>query len=116
VSVFCSKLGILEAVVKYIKENFDLTYSEIADLLNRDQRTIWNVYNDVKNYKISIEDSFFIPVSIFSERTLGPLEALTLFLKEKNFKNAEIAKLIDRDRRNIFTVWKRALKKRGDAS
>jgi len=40
--------SILESVVKFLKEKRALTYHEIAVLLNRDDRTIWTVYNRVK--------------------------------------------------------------------
>ena len=42
------KLGILEILVKYLKENYLMTYSKIAKLLNRDDRTIWSSYNKTK--------------------------------------------------------------------
>jgi hypothetical protein len=42
------KLGVLESVVVYLKEEIGLKYSEIARMLNRDDRTIWNVYNYAK--------------------------------------------------------------------
>ena len=42
------KYGVLESVVVYLKEEIGLKYSEIARLLNRDDRTIWNVYNNAK--------------------------------------------------------------------
>ncbi len=38
-------VSILESIVKYLKEKKKLTYHEIAVLLNRDDRTIWTVYN-----------------------------------------------------------------------
>ncbi len=38
------KLSILETLVTYLKQHFDLTYAEIAQLLQRDQRTIWTVF------------------------------------------------------------------------
>jgi hypothetical protein len=41
-------LGMLESAVKYLKEEKKKTFSEIAKLLNRDQRTIWSSYNNVK--------------------------------------------------------------------
>lgn len=41
-------LSVLESLVKYLKEEKNLTYSEIARLLNRDDRTIWTVYARVK--------------------------------------------------------------------
>ena len=42
------QLGVLEAVVVYLKDEIGLKYSEIAHALNRDDRTIWNVYNNAK--------------------------------------------------------------------
>ena len=43
------KLSVLESLVKYLKENYELRFSEIASLLNKDQRNIWTVYNRSKN-------------------------------------------------------------------
>jgi hypothetical protein len=43
------KLGVLEVIVKCLKENFELTYSRIASILNRDQRTIWTTYKKAKD-------------------------------------------------------------------
>lgn len=34
----------LEAIVRYLKEEQKLTYSQIAQLLNRDDRTVWTTY------------------------------------------------------------------------
>ena len=38
----------LEAVVEYLREHDKLTLHQIARLLNRDDRTIWTVYNRAK--------------------------------------------------------------------
>ena len=38
------RLKVLEVLVEYLKENHNLNYHEIAILLNRDDRTIWTVY------------------------------------------------------------------------
>jgi DNA-directed RNA polymerase specialized sigma24 family protein len=35
----------MESVVFYMKKSLDMTYHEIAVALNRDDRTIWTVYN-----------------------------------------------------------------------
>ena len=37
-------LSVLENIVSYLKDNFGLAYHKIALLLNRDDRTIWTVY------------------------------------------------------------------------
>ncbi len=39
-----TKLSALEAIVSYLKEEFSLSYHEIALLLKRDDRTVWTVY------------------------------------------------------------------------
>jgi len=45
------KFSVLEALVSYLKQNFNLRYSEIAVLLRRDERNIWTVYNRYKKKK-----------------------------------------------------------------
>jgi len=42
------KLSVLEALVSYLKDNFNLRYSQIAVLLARDERNIWTVYHRSK--------------------------------------------------------------------
>lgn len=45
VNVFVNrKLSVLEAIVSYLRERYKLRYSEIAVLLNRDERNVWSVY------------------------------------------------------------------------
>jgi hypothetical protein len=39
------KLSVLENLTKYMKEKLELSLHEIAQLLHRDDRTIWTVYN-----------------------------------------------------------------------
>ena len=47
------KLSVLENIVSYMKENFTLNYHKIAVLLNRNDRTIWTVYQRaIKKRKI----------------------------------------------------------------
>jgi len=49
VSIFKDrKFSVLEALVSYLRDNFNLRYSEIATLLARDERNIWTVYNRAK--------------------------------------------------------------------
>lgn len=48
-SVFRDRtLKVLESLVEYLKESEGLTYHQIAKLLNRDDRTIWTVYQRAK--------------------------------------------------------------------
>ena len=41
-------LSVLENITSYLKDTFGLTYHAIAVLLNRDDRTIWTVYQRAK--------------------------------------------------------------------
>lgn len=41
-------LSVLENIVSYLKDTFNLTYHNIALLLNRNDRTIWTVYQRAK--------------------------------------------------------------------
>lgn len=43
-----SRLTIFETIVVYLKENMKLKFRKIAELLNRNYRTIWTVYNRAK--------------------------------------------------------------------
>jgi hypothetical protein len=55
-----------------------------------------------------------IPSSIFLDRNISVLEVLVRYLKEqKKLKYHEIAVLLNRDDRTIWTCYNRALKKRG---
>jgi hypothetical protein len=42
------KLSVLENLTKYMKESLGLSLHEIGELLHRDDRTIWTVYNRAK--------------------------------------------------------------------
>ena len=46
VSIFKdSKCSLLETLVVYLREEYELSYSEISALLMRDDRTVWTVYH-----------------------------------------------------------------------
>lgn len=54
-----------------------------------------------------------IPTAIFHNRGLSSLEAVSVYLKEKKgLRYSEIAKLLNRDDRTIWTSYKRAKAKR----
>jgi len=115
VSILSKKLGVLEALVKYMKENLNLDYHEIAKLLNRNDRTIWTVYkkaSEKQQEPIEVKKTLvFLPVSILRNRKLTTLEAIVIYLKAKEMRYSEIAELLDRDQRNIWSIYSRATKK-----
>lgn len=112
--IFTKRLSSLEAIVKYLKENQGMRLKQIADMLNRDQRTIWGAYNrSKKKHKdmLLIKPCKYIPASILTNRKLSVLEALTFYLEEENLNLSEIARLLHRDPRTIWTINNRLKKK-----
>ncbi len=118
VSVFDNgELSALETIVKYLKEELDLGYHKIALLLNRNDRTIWTTYNKAlkkRKEKLTVKETrFFIPISIFKNRRLSVLEALVSYLKDEyKLSYHEISILINRDQRNVWTVYDRRRRKK----
>jgi hypothetical protein len=109
-------LSSLEVVTKYLKEELNLRFCEIAFLLNRDDRTIWDAYNGSQlkmKEPLPVEISqYSIPLTIFQDRNLAVLETITTYLKDEcNLRYCQIARLLNRDDRTIWTVYKRAKQK-----
>jgi RNAse (barnase) inhibitor barstar len=116
VELFNKKLTVLETVVKYLKENKEFNFHKISELINRDERNIWHIYNSSKKKSFSLfvikESKINIPISIFTNSRLSALESIVVYLKEKSmFSYKEIAVLLKRDARTIWTVYNRARKK-----
>lgn len=114
VNIFSNdELSCLESITKFLKENKNLTFSEIASLLNRDHRTIWTTYsNAVKKKKelfIVSDSEHYIPFEIFTDRRIGVLENICLYLKNKhNLSYHQIAVLLRRNDRTIWTSYQKA--------
>jgi DNA-binding CsgD family transcriptional regulator len=117
-NIFNKKLSPAEALCKYLKENKKMKFSEIAKLINRDERSIWTNYNNaVKKIKEKIKDekkvdkSSLVFVNVFADRRLSILESVVKHLKEKGYRNYKIAELLGKDQRNIYTICHRINKK-----
>ena len=48
---------------------------------------------------------------MFNDRRLSVLEALVRHLKEKGMRNSEIARMLNKDPRNVHTLYKRGERK-----
>ena len=118
-SIFANdNLAPLQGLVKYLKENLSYENHAIARLLGRSQKTIWQSYAEAVRYfpeHLAYEpDSQQIPLSIFHPSKLTVFEQLVLYLKDNlNQTYSAIGKLLRRDQRTIWTVYRRALAKRG---
>ncbi|MEM3373894.1 MAG: hypothetical protein QXE31_01605 [Candidatus Woesearchaeota archaeon] len=117
-SIFEKDLGILEAIVKYLHENLNLSFKEISKLIKRSHSNVISSYNNAvkkkKNLFNNINYKYSIPLSIF-EKKLTCFESICLYFKDRGLKLIEIAKLLNRNNKTIWTIYIRALKKkRGD--
>ena len=102
-------------VGEYMKENLSMSYHEIGELLGRDERTIWTAYRKAKEKQpepITIKETgIYLLLSMINNNKFTILESIILYLKEKGMKYSEIASLLSRDQRNIWTIYSRAVKK-----
>jgi len=112
-------VSILESIVEYLKDELKFNYHEIGKLTNRNERTIWTVYNRTtkkrsKTSKPTIASSVIkIPLSVLFDRKLSSFETVVEYLKEQlKFNYHEIGELTNRDERTIWTLYNRARKKR----
>jgi hypothetical protein len=105
------KLGVMETIVKYLREEENLQWKEIAKLLNRDNRVVWTTYQKAqrKDHRQNIAESpaHPIPIKIFAEKKFASLETLAKYCKTQGMSNAEIAHALKRDIRTIWTVVNR---------
>jgi len=121
VSIFSSeKISALEAISKYLKEETELEFKKIGEILNRNEVTIRTSYKramkkfpeklDLSNY------SLVIPINLFRNRDNSVLEIIVAHLHD-NYKVSfkEIARLLCRNYKTVWTVYSKARKKRKDA-
>lgn len=116
VEIFSTKLTPLESISKYLKENIGFSFIDISKKINRDQRNVWNIYNNSKlklSKKYDIKKSVqLIPISIFSSEKLSAMENLVIYLKDQfSLTYHEIAVMLKRDDRTIWTVYNRGMKR-----
>jgi len=108
-------LGVLEATVKFLRVERGMSFNQIAKLLNRDNRTIWSSYHNAigkSRKRFSPKTKIPVPLDIFSDRKLGLLEALCVYLKDqKNMTYHDIGTALKRNERTIWTSYKHARRK-----
>ena len=112
-SIFQNDMGPLEAVVKFLKEEKNISITRISRMLNRSDKTIWATYSKVKDHDLKISQSrYYIPVSLLAKKKLSILESIVYHLKiSENLGFHQIAILLHRDDRTVWTVYSRAVSK-----
>jgi hypothetical protein len=118
ISVFNNKkLGSLEAIVKYLRENLLLSFKQIGALTNRNEIALAVTYRNASRklkakFVLTEIAPYSIPVSILKDRKLSVLENIVSYLKDSfGLTYHKIALLLSRDDRTIWTVYQRANKK-----
>lgn len=114
VVIFANGLSPAEALAKFLKENLSLNFQDISGLIGRGQKSVWANYKRAAKKMpapFGAMDGVSVPVSVFnSEKSV--LEALVSYLKDvKEMRNRKIAQLLNKNQSNIWTVYKRAIKK-----
>lgn len=115
--VFRQGFSGLGAIIKYLKEEENLTYSQISKAINRDQRTVWTTYSKVKTKvpeqlkKFSKKEKRSFSTNILKNRDLSILENVSVYLKESGLTLKEISNELGRDSKTIWTALNRAKKK-----
>lgn len=113
-SIFSTSLSAFQALVRYLHDHGDYSFTEIGRLLNRSQKTIWASYQQARHLPFSFsEGGLAIPLARFASRQYSPLETIVTFLGELGFSNVEIARALNLDPRTTWTAKKRAAEKKG---
>jgi hypothetical protein len=107
-------LSVFELIVRYLHEKHRLSLKEIAALLNRDLDAVESKYYNSRIIPLEYPDSgIAIPAYLFRDRSLSFLEHITEYLKDaKRMRHSEIAHLLNRDPKTIWTIYMRAKEKR----
>ena len=109
-TVFATDISPLQALVIYLKDSQGITLSNIATKIKRSYRAIWGSYAP---RELNITPTpYYLPISIFNDK-LSILEAAVSYLKDHyHLKFSQIAKIVNKDDRTIWTTYKRAVNKR----
>jgi len=107
-----------ESLVKYLKEQRKLRYSQIANIIGRDERGIWNTYQRASR-KMSAPFAFdssatMIPLSAFSDRRLSLFESVIVHLVDANHIHiSSLVAPLHKSYSTIYTTYRRAKAKQG---
>ena len=114
VSIFNEKLGSLESVVKYLKENLGLSIKRIALILNRKEQSVRTTYlRAVSKLKGRLDVSSYrkMPASILRDREKSVLESMVDHFLDGGFTIYQIASVLKRSYKTIWTIKDRIMER-----
>ncbi len=111
--IFTTKLSPLEAVTRYLKEELHFGINQIAKKLGKKASAVSLAYKNSKKKTFVIKQTkIFIPLSEFEKyHKLSILEIIVQYLIKQHYRLTEIAKLLKRSPKTIWTIKKRAEEK-----
>ena len=108
VTAFTTTCSPLESICRYLSEH-NKRVSEIAKLLNRKQSSISEALKNSKQKRFNPKKTqTFIALSAFTENQFSILESIVFSLRRQGMKFSQIAQLLERDPKTIWTVHSRA--------
>jgi hypothetical protein len=114
VSIFNPRLGALESIVKYMREELLLDYGSIARLLGRNEGPVGVTYRRARvkmSGRLDIGGGEAIPFDVLSDEKLSVLESIAYYLAKQGHDWHEIAQMMCRHDKTIWTVLDRAKRK-----
>ena len=114
VTTFTTQLFPLEAAARYLKDNLQKTTTETARILNKKPPAVSAAYKKSQPKKFIIKKTdVYIPLAEFKDNpSFSILEIVVHHLKNKRLRFVDIAKLLGRNPKTIWTVYQRALEKK----
>lgn len=112
ITVFAAGLSPLESITRYLKET-GYKINGIAKILHKSPSSISQAFKKAKEKNFDVKETkVYIPLSAFYDQpVLSILEAVVKHLYDKHLSYSEIAKLLNRNPKTIWTVYNRAKKK-----
>lgn len=113
VSIFNTDLPPLEAIVRFLRESQQKGTNEIARLLCKKPASVSEAYRNSKSKEFKFKSTdVFIPILEFQNNPdLSVLEVVVTCLRSNNLKFKEIANLLGKDPKTVWTCHNRAKKK-----
>jgi hypothetical protein len=108
------ELSCLESVIVHLRDDAKLTNVQVSRALGRSIQVCWRTYSNAKKkYSgklAAVASQHDVPVSLLRGK-LSCLEAVVSYLFSRGLTYSEIARLLNRDDRTVWTVHRRAIKK-----
>ncbi|MBW2971040.1 hypothetical protein KY320_02670 [Candidatus Woesearchaeota archaeon] len=115
-SIFTRELGVNEAIVKFLKENKAMSNKEIAELMKKSENNIAVTYYKArakqKEIFTDLDYTHAVPIKALRQKEFTSIEAVVVhYKKELGLRFSQIAKIMNRDDRTIWTIYNRCQKK-----